>query len=77
VDVGPRQMGRERGLNVRHVEYGRTNILRALGNLSDDKSFTRNQSRNIYGGNGAGARIAAALAALNINPRLGRKLISY
>jgi UDP-hydrolysing UDP-N-acetyl-D-glucosamine 2-epimerase len=77
LDVGPRQMGRERGANVLHVDYGRRNIAAALNQLWDGSAFTRTRSANVYGGGNAGAKIAAALATARINAKLRRKLIAY
>jgi UDP-N-acetylglucosamine 2-epimerase (non-hydrolysing)/GDP/UDP-N,N'-diacetylbacillosamine 2-epimerase (hydrolysing) len=75
VDVGPRQLGRERGSNVSNVRYIaaeiRTAIRRAL------VKPRRAINRNVYGGRGTGRRIASVLASLAIDARLRRKLISY
>jgi UDP-N-acetylglucosamine 2-epimerase len=77
IDVGPRQRGRERGPNVMHVEYGNRNLSKALNQLWDGNQFRRTRAANVYGGTGAGARIAAAMARLKIDSRLKRKLIAY
>lgn len=77
VDVGPRQLGREHGPNVIHCDYGRRAIASAIRKLWDGDAFIRSRSSNVYGGNGAGRRIAAELSRLKIDPRLRRKLIVY
>jgi GDP/UDP-N,N'-diacetylbacillosamine 2-epimerase (hydrolysing) len=77
VDVGPRQMGRERGANVLHAEYGRRNVANALEQLWDGSAFVRPRAANVYGGGNAGAKIATVLARVRINAKLRRKLIAY
>jgi UDP-hydrolysing UDP-N-acetyl-D-glucosamine 2-epimerase len=81
IDVGPRQDGREHGLNVFHAQYGCKHIAAALSKLWDGKGFVRIKSPNVYGAgrgaSGAGEKIAAALAKLKFDPELRRKLIAY
>ena len=77
VDVGPRQLGRERSQNVTNVPYSEAAIRRALKrnwNYGHPKRF---RGRNVYGSGGAGLRIARALAGLKIDDRTRRKLIAY
>jgi GDP/UDP-N,N'-diacetylbacillosamine 2-epimerase (hydrolysing) len=77
VDIGPRQRGRERGANVVNVPYHAGAIRRALAKVWNDgrpRSFT---GANLYGGAGAGRKIADVLAGLRIDEQLLRKLISY
>ena len=77
INVGPRQKGRECGENILHVSYSRRAISSALRQLWDGRTFIRNKSGNVYGGVGAGRRIAGALARLRISAKLRRKLIAY
>jgi GDP/UDP-N,N'-diacetylbacillosamine 2-epimerase (hydrolysing) len=77
VDIGPRQLGRERGPNVLHCEYGRKAITAALRKLWDGSRFIRLRGSNAYGTSGAGVRIASELAKLKIDAKLRRKLIAY
>lgn len=81
IDVGPRQKGREHGPNVLHAGYGRRNIAAALAQLWDGNAFVRIKSPNVYGAGrgatGAGEKIAATLAKLEIDSELRRKLIAY
>lgn len=69
VNIGSRQRGRERGLNVIDVDYDREDIRAAL-----DKQVARGrlESEPLYGDGRAGERIAALLATseLNIDKRL-------
>jgi hypothetical protein len=37
----------------------------------------RSRAGNVYGGDGAGRRIASAIARLAVNDRLLRKLVAY
>ena len=77
VDVGPRQAGRERSGNVRNAPFDRAAIRRALSAVWNGGRPRRGRAANVYGGGGAGRRIAAALARLDVNDRLLRKLITY
>ena len=77
VDVGPRQSGRECGANVVHVPFSGPRIAAALSGIWNDGRPRRCAARNVYGGGGAGRRIAAVLAGLSVNARLLRKLVAY
>ena len=76
IDIGRRQLGRERGGNVRHVEFAAAAITRAI------RSVTRRPKppgryANVYGGAATGRAIARTLARLIISPKLQHKLIAY
>jgi UDP-N-acetylglucosamine 2-epimerase len=77
VDVGPRQAGRERSGNVIHVPFDEAQIRSVLSGVWNDGRPRRSRAANVYGGDGAGRRIAAALARLTVNDRLLRKLVAY
>jgi GDP/UDP-N,N'-diacetylbacillosamine 2-epimerase (hydrolysing) len=77
VDVGPRQSGRERSGNVTHVPFDLATIAAALSGVWNHGSPRRSSARNVYGGGGAGRRIADALARADVSGRLLRKLIAY
>jgi UDP-hydrolysing UDP-N-acetyl-D-glucosamine 2-epimerase len=71
VNIGSRQMGRERGLNVVDVDYDRHEIIRAI------KSFEgcpRPESVDLYGDGHAGERIAQTL--VNV-PLVFSKRLTY
>ena len=75
LDVGPRQQGRERGPNVRHVEWNLPALCAAIR-----KTLRQRRTRpadNPYERGGAGRRIAAALAMMKIDADLRRKVIRY
>ena len=74
VDVGPRQKGRERSANVVHCGHRRAAIRRAVRAALTAGRFP---GPNVYGGGGAGVKIANALAEVKIDERLRRKLIRY
>jgi len=59
VNIGTRQMGRERGINVIDVDYDRQNILTAIGRHLSNGRYPSDQ---IYGDGKAGERIAGLLA---------------
>ncbi len=77
VDVGPRQAGRERSGNVAHVDFDDKAITAALQGVWNHGRPKRSRARNVYGGDGAGPRIATALADIRIDDLLLRKLIAY
>ena len=78
IDVGPRQRGRERSQNVTNVPYSETAVRRALKRIWNNGRPKRFRGRNVYGGGGAGRKIADVLARLDLpDPRLRRKLIAY
>ena len=77
LDIGPRQLGRERGPNAAHAPYNRRRIGEELSRLWNSGRPIRFGSANIYGGGGAARIIASTLAGAQIDPRLLCKLIRY
>ena len=77
IDVGPRQLGRERSENVTNVPYSEAAIRRALKRIWNNGRPQRFRGRNVYGSGGAGLRIARVLAGLRIDGKTRRKLIAY
>jgi UDP-hydrolysing UDP-N-acetyl-D-glucosamine 2-epimerase len=69
VNIGTRQMGRDRGRNVVDVDYHRADIVRAIGDHLANGSYA---SDPLYGDGRAGSRIAELLASepLHIEKRL-------
>lgn len=63
VNIGSRQTGRERGINVMDVDYDRKEILKAI-----NRHFSKGKtpSENIYGDGKAGSRIADILARVDL-----------
>jgi UDP-hydrolysing UDP-N-acetyl-D-glucosamine 2-epimerase len=77
IDVGPRQLGRERCEDVRNVPYRQASIASAVTRIFNGGKPGRGKCANPYGGKKTGSRIAAALSRLKIDRRLLRKIISY
>jgi len=77
VDIGPRQMGRQRNRNVVNVPYQPARIEAAIRRIWRGGRPIRRPSSNIYGGGDAGRRIAGILARLRVDDRLLRKIIAY
>lgn len=77
LDIGPRQLGRERGPNVRNVAYDPSRIRAELSRRWKGGKPRRFTSGNVYGGGGAARVIASTLAGIPLNDRLLRKLIAY
>lgn len=78
VDIGPRQLGRERSGNVVSVLYNEAVIVRALRSVGNDGVSGRWRGRNVYGGRDTAEKIVQTLASLNLSSdRLLRKLIAH
>ena len=77
IDVGDRQKGRERGPNVQNVSFNANDLRQAIAIVWRGGRPGRFPARNIYGGQGAGRKIAGGLAGIVLDDRLRRKLISY
>jgi UDP-N-acetylglucosamine 2-epimerase (non-hydrolysing)/GDP/UDP-N,N'-diacetylbacillosamine 2-epimerase (hydrolysing) len=77
IDVGPRQLGRERSKNVRNVPYDEKLIRAVLAKIWNSGKPLRSTARNVYGGTGAGEKIAGVLSTFPLDDRTRRKLIAY
>lgn len=77
IDVGPRQLGRQRCEDVRNVPYRQSAISAAARRILNNGRPRRGKCANPYGGGNTGAKIASILARLSIDQRLLRKIISY
>jgi len=77
VDIGDRQLGRERRGDVMHVSYDRKAVANAVGNIWNHGRPRRQRRHNPYGGAATGKKIADILGRLIIDRRLLRKLIAY
>jgi UDP-N-acetylglucosamine 2-epimerase (non-hydrolysing)/GDP/UDP-N,N'-diacetylbacillosamine 2-epimerase (hydrolysing) len=79
VNIGSRQEGRERGVNVIDVGYSRDEIAVAIKKALTDKRFLSKVEKcvNPYGDGKAGIRIAEVLAGIEKTPELIQKKISY
>ncbi len=79
VNIGPRQDGRERALNVIDTGYDRRAILRALERAVHDETFKRRLKglRNPHGKGDTSQRIVMVLSGLKLDRRLLEKRITY
>ena len=77
IDIGPRQLGRERSGNVTNVPYRKDAIVAALKKIWNNGRPRRFTGRNVYGGKGTARKIANVLSSVRLNDRLRRKLIAY
>ena len=69
LDIGSRQLGRERGPNVTNVPYHPQRIRAELTRIWNDGKPRRFTSGNIYGGGGAARIIASTWRPFRINDR--------
>ena len=77
IDIGDRQLGRERCGDVHSVPYQADAIARAIGQIWNNGHPRRGKCSNPYSGGNAGSTIAQTLADAKINAKLLRKIISY
>ncbi|MEM2963774.1 MAG: UDP-N-acetylglucosamine 2-epimerase [Candidatus Anstonellales archaeon] len=79
VNIGTRQAGRERSINVIDVGYNKKEILRAIKKALYDKKFLMKvkKCKNPYGDGKAAQRIVKVLAKIKITPSLLQKRIVY
>ncbi len=79
VNVGIRQLGRQRGENVIDVGYNRNEIRRAIEKSLNDKRYLAKikQIKNPWGDGKTGPRVARILERLTIGPKLLIKQINY
>ncbi len=73
VNIGDRQLGRQRSENVIDVPWVRDEIESAVKKAMRSR-FT---GKNVYGGGNAGERIAKILADVSLKGRIRQKLIRY
>ena len=73
LDIGPRQSGRQRSRNVLHCDWSPGELKAAIERLP------RNPKRviNVYGGDGAGKKIARILCSIDLTRFRQPKLIRY
>ena len=77
IDIGPRQLGRERCEDVLNVPYRQSKIAVAIRQIWNAGHPRRGKHANIYGSGNAAARIVQTLRRTQIDLRLLRKMISY
>jgi UDP-N-acetylglucosamine 2-epimerase (non-hydrolysing)/GDP/UDP-N,N'-diacetylbacillosamine 2-epimerase (hydrolysing) len=79
VNIGSRQQGRLRGLNVIDVGYSADAIAAAIRTAATDRAFIERcrTGENPYGAGDAGRRIADVLADVPLDARLLQKKMTY
>jgi len=77
IDIGPRQLGRQRCEDVRNVPYRQSAIAAAIARIWNAGRPRRGKHGNPYAGHNAGSAIAKLLKRLVVDRRLLRKIISY
>jgi UDP-N-acetylglucosamine 2-epimerase (non-hydrolysing)/GDP/UDP-N,N'-diacetylbacillosamine 2-epimerase (hydrolysing) len=79
VNVGTRQVGRQRAENIIDVGYNKEQIKKAINKALFDEKFKQKarNCRSIYGDGKAGERIADILSETRINKRLLLKRMTY
>jgi len=79
INIGKRQMRRERATNVINVNYKKEEIKKAIQKAIYDKRFREKvkKCKNPYGDGKTGMRIANILSRIKINQKLLEKQITY
>lgn len=79
VNIGTRQIGRQRAGNVIDVDYDKQEVTKAIKKALDDKRFREKVKRceNPYGDGKAGKRIAKILSEIKLNKKLLEKRMAY
>ena len=79
VNIGSRQRGRLRGVNVLDAPYEADSIERALSEALWDEDFRTlcREGENPYGEGNTGKRIAEVLSTIELGPHMCRKLMTY
>lgn len=79
VNIGPRELGRERANNIIDVDYKNEDIEKAIKKAIYDKNFREKvkRSKNPYGDGRATERIIKVLTKIKINRKLIQKKMTY
>ena len=77
VNIGPRQMGRERGKYVIDVNYGKNSVIQGLRAAQNGRRNRRGRTKFTYGDGRSGARIADIIAKTEFGNSLLQKKIAY
>lgn len=79
VNIGPRQIGRQRGANVIDVGYDRKEIKNAIDRSLNDRAYLRQleKVKNPWGDGKTGPRVAKILEKITIDNSLLTKQITY
>ena len=79
VNIGTRQIGRQRVQNVIDVDYDKDAIIKAIniGLYDKDFKYKANKCVSPYGNGHAGTKVARILESIEITPELMQKKIDY
>lgn len=79
VNIGTRQIGRQRGQNVIDVDYDKYEIIKAIKVGLYDEDFKNKVNKGIspYGNGHAGAKVAEILESIDVTSVLLQKMIAY
>jgi len=79
VNIGSRQQGRQRGINVIDVNYNKDEIIRAIRKSLEDTVFIKKvrQCNNPYGDGKSSEKIVEILRTIKIDPSLIQKRMIY
>ncbi|MDO8492838.1 MAG: UDP-N-acetylglucosamine 2-epimerase [bacterium] len=79
INIGTRQMGRQRGANVIDVGYNKKEIERAIDKSLNNSAYLKRlkKIKNPWGDGKTGPRVAKILENIIISPRLLTKQITY
>ena len=79
INIGTRQLGRERGLNVIDARYSCDDIYAAMKKISEDKKFLNSLKKivNPYSKGNAGKAIADILSRIELTKDLTQKRLTY
>lgn len=77
INIGTRQRGRERALNVIDTDYGKDAIIKSIRTALSDKNFRKiaEEKINPYGDGKTSERIITILATIDINKNLLTKIM--
>lgn len=77
INIGTRQMGRQRAKNVIDVGYNKEQIIRTVQNVISQPNKRTVSNEGLYGDGKAGERIAKILSDVKIDEKLLEKRMAY
>ncbi|MGC4033415.1 MAG: UDP-N-acetylglucosamine 2-epimerase [Tepidisphaeraceae bacterium] len=77
INIGPRQLGRERSKNVVDAPWNASEITHAIAKIWQDGRPKTWRGGNVYGQGNAGNKMAEVLAGIDFDDRLRQKIIAY
>jgi GDP/UDP-N,N'-diacetylbacillosamine 2-epimerase (hydrolysing) len=77
INIGTRQMGRQRARNVIDVDYNKEQIIREVRKIINQPKNRKAATEGLYGDGKAGQRIAKILSEVKIDKELLEKRMAY